>query len=171
MGETIDDLPIVEEHPDGQLPEFVDDLTLYTEYRRITADQAALRRLATLVARGAEPPEVFEAVVNEMRRCASADTAGLWRYEPNDEMTKLAAAEHPRLQLAKWPVGTRSPVDGSTLAGIVGRTGRPARMDSYENSTGSLAAKVRHTGVRATVGVPVIVDGRVWGLAVARSDE
>src|ERR1700722_7033353 len=171
MGEAIDELPVAEELPDGQLPESVDDVTLYTEYRRITADQAALRRLATLVARGAEPAEVFEAVVNEMRRCASADTAGLWRYEPSDEMTKMAAAEHPGLHLAKWPVGTRSPVDGSTLAGIVQRTGRSARMDSYENSTGSLAARIRDAGVHAAVGVPVVVDGCVWGLATVVSVE
>ena len=171
MGEVIDELPVVDELPDGQLPESVDDVTLYAEYRRVTADQAALRRLATLVARGAEPAEVFDAVVNEMRRCASADTAGLWRYESNNEMTKLAAAEHPGLQLAKWPVGTRSPIDGSTLAGIVQRTGRPARMDNYENSTGSLAARIRDAGVHAAVGVPVVVDGRVWGLAAVGSVE
>src|SRR6201988_3150180 len=171
MGEAIDELLVVEELPDEELPEFVDDVTLYAEYRRVTADQAALRRLATLVARGAEPAEVFEGVVNEMRRCASADTAGLWRYESNNEMTKLAAAEHPGLQLAKWPVGTRSPIDGSTLAGIVQRTGRPARMDSYENSTGSLAARIRDAGVHAAVGVPVVVDGRVWGLAAVGSVE
>src|SRR5271170_2688153 len=150
MGEAIDELPVVEELPDGQLPESVDDVTLYAEYRRVTADQAALRRLATLVARGAEPAEVFEAVVNEMRRCASADTAGLWRYESNNEMTKLAAAEHPGLQLAKWPVGTRSPI---------------------ENSTGSLAARIRDAGVRVAVGVPVVVDGRVWGLVAVGSVE
>src|ERR1700761_2802053 len=171
MGEATDELPVVEELPDGPLPESIDDVTLYAEYRRLTADQAALRRLAKLVARGAEPAEVFEAVVNEMRRCASADTAGLWRYESNNEMTKLAAAEHPGLQLAKWPVGTRSPIDGSTLAGIVQRTGRPARMDSYENSTGSLAARIRDAGVHAAVGVPVVVDGRVWGLAAVGSVE
>jgi sugar diacid utilization regulator len=171
MGEAIDELPIVEELPDGQLPESVDDVTLYAEYRRVTADQAALRRLTALVAGGAEPAEVFEAVVNEMRHCASADTAGLWRYESNNEMTKLAAAEHPGLQLAKWPVGTRSPIDGSTLAGTVQRTGRPARMDSYENSTGSLAARIRDAGVHAAVGVPVVVDGRVWGLVAVGSVE
>jgi hypothetical protein len=144
---------------------------LNAEYQRLTADQAALRRLATLVAQGAEPAEVFEAVVNEMRRCASAQTAGLWRYESDNEMTKLAAAEHPGLQLAKWPVGTRSPIDGSTLAGIVQRTGRPARMDSYDDSTGSLAARIRDAGVHAAVGVPVVVDGRVWGLAAVGSVE
>jgi len=171
MSEAIDELPVVEEPPDGRLPESVDDVTLYAEYRRVTADQAALRRLATLVARGAEPAEVFEAVVNEMRRCASAHTAGLWRYESNNEMTKLAAAEHPGLRLAEWPVGTRSPIDGGTLAGMVRRTGRPARMDSYEDSTGSLAARIRDAGVHAAVGVPVVVDGRVWGLAAVGSVE
>src|ERR1700739_4163885 len=126
MDKAIDELPVAEPIPDGELSESVDDVTLYAEYRRVTEDQAALRRLAKLVARGAEPVEVFGAVVNELRRCASANTAGLWRYESNNEMTKLAAAEHPELQLAKWPVGTRSPIDGSTLPGIVQRTGGPA---------------------------------------------
>src|ERR1700744_5623403 len=171
MGEVIDELPVVEQLPDGELSESVDDVTLYAEYRRVSADQAALRRLAKLVARGAETAGGFEGGVKEKRRCASAGTAGLWRYESNNEMTKLAAAEHPRLKLAKWPVGTRSPIDGSTLAGMVQRTGRPARMDSYENSTGSLAARIRDAGVCVAVGVPVVVDGRVWGLAAVGAVE
>jgi hypothetical protein len=80
---------------------------LYAEYRRLAAEQAALRQLATLVARGVEPSEVFDAVVNEMRRCVSAHTAGLWRYESSGEITKVAAADHPAAPLAKWPVGTK----------------------------------------------------------------
>jgi hypothetical protein len=151
----------------GELP--ARQRELYTEYRRLAAEQAALRRLATLVARGVEPSAVFGAVVDEMRRCMAAHTAALWRYEPHDEITKLAVADHPGVQLAAWPVGTRSPIDGSTLAATVRRTGRPARMDSYENSAGSLAALVRGSGVRATVGVPVTVDGLVWGLAAVGS--
>src|SRR5271156_4479843 len=144
---------------------------LYEEYRRLAAEPAALRRLATLVARGVEPSEVFDAVVNEMRRCVSAHTAVLWRYESSGEITKEAAADHPAAPLAKWPVGIRTPIDGNTLARIVQSTGPPPRVDSHENSAGSLAAKVRDTGVRATVGVPVIVDGRVWGLAAVGSVE
>src|ERR1700740_225974 len=155
----------------GQLDLSLDNALLYAEYRRLAAEQGALRRLATLVARGVEPSEVFDAVVNEMRRCVSAPTAGLWRYESSGEITKVAAADHPAAPLTKWPVGSRTAIDGNTLAGIVQRTGRPARMDSYENSAGSLAAKVRDTGVCATVGVPVIVDGRVWGLAAVGSVE
>jgi len=145
------------------------DRQLYGEYRRLVAEQAALRRLATLVAGGGEPSEVFDAVVEEMRRCLSVDTAALWRYESNGEITKVAAADHPRMQLDKWPVGTRSQIDGGTLAAVVQRMGQPARMDSYDNVAGSLAARIREAGVSAAVGVPVIVHGRVWGLAAVAS--
>jgi hypothetical protein len=154
---------------DRQLDLALDNSLLYEEYRRLADEQAALRRLATLVARGVEPSEVFDAVVKEMRRCVSAHTAGLWRYESSGEITKVATAEHPGTRLIKWPVGTRIPIDDSTLAAMVQRTGRPARMDSYETSLGSIAARVRAVGVRAAVGVPVIVDGRVWGLVAVGS--
>jgi hypothetical protein len=129
-----------------------------------------LRRLAMLVAQGVEPSEVFGAVINEMCQCVSAQAAGLWRYETSGEIT-LLAVDYRSHALAKWPVGTRIPVDGNTLAAMVQRTGGPARMDSYENSAGQLAARLREVGVRAAAGVPVIVDGRVWGLAVVGSVE
>jgi hypothetical protein len=154
----------------GQLDLSPDDAQLYAEYRRLAREQAALRRLATLVARGVEPSEVFDAVTNEMRRCMNVFTAGLWRYESSGEITMMGAAAHPTA-VAKWPVGARTPIDGNTLAAMVQRTARPARMDSYENSAGQLAARIRAVGLRAAVGVPVIVDGRVWGLAAVGSAE
>ena len=160
--------PSLEEPAGGRPDETVDSGQLYAEYRRLTAEQAALRRLATLVARGVEPVEVFGAVAEEMRRCVPADTAGLWRFETDGEITIVAAAADPKA-LAKWPVGTRTPVDGNTLATLVQRTGRPARIDSYDTVAGPIAARVRAVGVRAAVGVPIIVDGRVWGLAAVGS--
>src|SRR6201990_2714653 len=138
------------------------------QYRRLVAEQAALRRVATLVARGVEPSEVFAAVADEMRRCVSADTAGLWRFESDREITLVAAAADPEA-LTRWPLGTRTPVDGNTLATLVHRSGRPARIDSYDNVAGSIAARVRAVGVRAAVAVPIIVDSRVWGLAAVGS--
>jgi GAF domain-containing protein len=59
--------------------------------------------------------------------------------------------------------------DGDTIATLVQRSGRPARIDSYDNVAGPIAVRVREVGVRAAVGVPIIVDGRVWGLAAVGS--
>ena len=145
-----------------------DDGTLHVKYRRLVAEQAALLRLATLVARGVEPVEVFGAMADEMRRCVPADTAGLWRFEISGEITIVAAAADPEA-LAKWPVGTRTPLDGNTLAWQVQRTGRPARIDCYDDVAVPIAARVRAVGVSAAVGVPIMVDGRVWGLAAVGS--
>jgi sugar diacid utilization regulator len=165
--DAVDGLLTAEDFP-AEFDEHLDDGTLYAEYRRLAAEQAALRRLATLVARGVEPLEVFGAVAEEMRRCVPADTAGLWRFESHREITIVAAAADPEA-LARWPVGTRTPIAGNTLATLVQRSGRPARIDTYDNVAGPTAARVRAVGVRTAVGVPIIVDGRVWGLAAVGS--
>src|ERR1700722_15356293 len=161
------ELLTAEEPADGQPPESVDSAQLYAKYRRLAAEQAALRRLATLVARGVEPLEVFGAVADEMRRCVPADTAGLWRFDTDGEITNVAAADPEAL--SRWPVGTRTPLESNTIASLVLPSGRPARIDSYDNVAGSVAARVCAVGVRAAVGVPIIVDGRVWGLAAVGS--
>jgi DNA-binding PucR family transcriptional regulator len=80
----------------------------------------------------------------------------------------VAGAADPKA-LARWPVGTRTPVEGNTIAALVQRSGRPARIDSYDNVAGPIAARARAVGVCAAVGVPIIVDGRVWGLAAVGS--
>ena len=129
----MDELLAADEHcPDepavGQLDEFSGDVAPYAEYRRLVAEQAALRRLATLVARGVEPWEVFDAVTKEMCRCVPAEAAGLWRYETSGEITMVAAAYHPAAAPVQWPVGTRTPTAGNTLASMV-LAQRRARSD------------------------------------------
>jgi sugar diacid utilization regulator len=161
--DAVDELLAVENFA-VEFDENLDDANFYAEYRRLAAEQAALRRLATLVARGVEPLEIFGAVAEEMRRCVPADTAGLWRFESDGEITIVAAAADPEA-LTRWPVGTRTPVEGNSIVELVQRSARPARMDSYDDIAGSIGALVRAVGVRAAVGVPIIVDGRVWGLA------
>src|SRR4029077_11733998 len=116
------------------------------------------------VARGVDPMEVFGAVAEEMRRCVPADTAGLWRFESGGANTLVAAAAHPAA-LAVWPVGTRSPVAGNPLATRVQRTGRPARIDNYDNVTGPIAARVRAVGVGAALRSRTLVHGHVRGRA------
>jgi len=167
IGEDAVDGLVTAEDFAAEFDQNLHDGQLHAEYRRLAAEQAALRRVATLVARGVEPLAVFGAVADEMRRCVPADTAGLWRFETDGEMTKVAAADPEAL--ARWPVGTRTPLEDNTIAALVQRSGRPARIDSYDNVAGSIAARVRAVGVRAAVGVPIIVDGRVWGLAAVGS--
>jgi sugar diacid utilization regulator/uncharacterized protein YoaH (UPF0181 family) len=156
------------EFPNERFDKSVDSTHLYAEYRRLVAEQAALRRVATLVARGVGSLEVFGAVADEMRRCVPGDTAGLWRFETDGEIAIVGAAADPAV-LARWPVGTRITLEGNTIATEVQRSGRPARIDSYDGVAGSIAARVRAVGVRAAVGVPIIVDGRVWGMAAVGS--
>ena len=161
----MDELLATDEPAVVQLDEFSGDVAPYAEYRLLAAEHAAARRVGMLVAGGVEPWEVFDAVTREMCRCVGGEAAGLWRYETGDEITIVAAAYHPAAAPAKWPVGTRTPAAGNTLASMVLRSGRPARMDSYDSVAGLLATRVRAVGIRAAVGVPVIVDGGVWGLA------
>ena len=125
--------------------------------------------MATLVARGVTPSEVFSAVAEELARCLGLyHHAVLWRYEPDGAATLLAAGDDDP-GLKKMPVGERFSLEGESVAAMVLRTGRAARMDSYENASGSVAARFRDLGLRAAVGAPIVVDGRLWGAAIVGS--
>jgi signal transduction histidine kinase len=139
------------------------------ELRNLADLQAALRRVATLVARGVDPSEVFSAVADELARCLDAHHATLFRFEPDG--TGLLLAGHHETDGTKMVVGQRLPLDGESVAARVFRTGRPARMDSHEHDTapGPAAAYIRRLGMRSGVGVPIMVDGRVWGAAIVGS--
>ena len=130
--------------------------------------QAALRRVATLVARGVTPAEVYAAVATELARCLGVYYSALWRYEPDGAATLLVTSDDDP-GLKKMPVGARFSLEGESVPAMVLRTGRPARMDSYENAAGSTAARLRDLGLRAAVGAPIVVDGRVWGAAIVGS--
>jgi signal transduction histidine kinase len=69
------------------------------------------------------------------------------------------------------PTGTRLPLQGGSINELVRRTGRPGRVDSYEDVPGPLSARLRELGVRSEVGAPVVVDGQVWGALIAGTDE
>jgi PAS domain S-box-containing protein len=134
----------------------------------LAEQQAALRRVATLVARAVSPPEVFSAVTGELARVLGVHYSLLWRYEPDGAATLLAARDDDP-GLKKIPVGERFSLEGESVAAMVLRSGRAARMDSYENAPGSAAARFRDLGIRAAVGAPIIVDGHLWGAAVVGS--
>jgi signal transduction histidine kinase len=129
--------------------------------------QTALRRVATLVARNVPASEVFSAMVAELATCLDVQNAALYRYEPDGTALLLAAADEPGLQ--QMPVGERFSLDGQSVAAAVWRTGRAARMDSYEDATGSAAARIRALGLCSAVGAPIMAGGQVWGAATAGS--
>lgn len=138
--------------------------------RRAEADlvaeqQAALRRVATLVARGATSSEVFSAVAEESARCLGVLNATLLRYQPDGSGMIVAARDEPGLP--KMPVGERLTLEGENIAAMVLQTGTPARMDSHDHASGSAAARIRELGLRAGVGAPIVVDGRLWGVIIA----
>ena len=63
---------------------------LIDELTRATREQAALRRVATLVARGAPPDRLFAAVTEEVGRLLNVDFSGMGRYEPDETVTIVA---------------------------------------------------------------------------------
>jgi GAF domain-containing protein len=138
------------------------------EVGRLAEEQAALRRVATLVAREASPAEVFSAVTGELGRLLGADIAAMIRMEPNNEAIVVAGWAAEEGEQGVVPVGTLIPLEGETLGGetvakIVARTGRPARSDNPEDRSGPIAALLRRFGITSTVGTPIVVEGRLWG--------
>jgi PAS domain S-box-containing protein len=138
-----------------------------TERRVLAEQQASLRRVATLVARGVSPSDVFSAVASELAQVLGACNASLYRFEPDDAVVLLAARDEPGL--TKMPVGERFSLEGENIAAMVHRTGRAARMDNHVNAAGCAAARIRELGLLSGVGAPIIVDGRLWGAAIIGS--
>ncbi len=136
----------------------------------LAGEQAALRRVATLVARETAPDDVFAAVTDEVGQLLAIDIATMLRYETDGKATVVAAWS---VAGGHIPVGSRLVLDGDNVAAAVLRDGRLARMDSFAAAAGHLAERLRDLGVRSSVGSPIVVHGRLWGVMVAasRSDE
>jgi GAF domain-containing protein len=131
---------------------------------RLAEEQAALRRVATLVAEGASPTAVFDAVAAEMEGLLDADGVAVSRYEADAELTLLA---HCGSDASRVPPGTRVRPEPNSVSATVRRTERPARMEHYERTHGAIAQLVDILGVRAAVGAPIVVEGRLWGVVIA----
>jgi PAS domain S-box-containing protein len=131
---------------------------------RLADEQAALRRVATLVARESPPVQVFVAVAGEVGRLLRADITQIYRYEADGTATAVAGWSDGE---AMFPVGTRVTLEGQNVAARVLRTGRSARIDDYAKATGTIGGRSRELGVRSGVGTPIVAEGRLWGAMVA----
>jgi signal transduction histidine kinase len=139
-----------------------------TGLARLAAEQAALRRVATLVARGVPPEEVFAAVTEEVARLLPAVFASLGRFESDGTGTVMATSG--RID-DRFPVGSRWPLKGKNVVTTIFETGRPARIDGYAEASGPLGDTAREHGFGSGVGTPVIVEGRLWGMIAGYSPE
>jgi signal transduction histidine kinase len=127
----------------------------------LAEEQAALRRVATLVAEGAPPSEVFEAVCTEVGRLIPADGSILARFELDGTVTRLGQwtvdeGYVPMVSLARVELGMG--------ARLVLDTSRPARIPDFDTAPGRAVAESRAQGFRSAVVAPVVVDGRIWGV-------
>jgi GAF domain len=149
-----------------------DDLTEWRraqlELSHLLDEQAALRRVATLVAGQATADEIFATVAAEVARLVAAHRGTVCRYEPDGTMTVRAFWTGGGRTL---PVGTRVELTGDSVAALVQQSGRPSRIDSYEGLAGPVIDLTSTLGgvPRSTVGAPILAEGRVWGAILASS--
>jgi len=130
------------------------------EIQRLAEEQAALRRVATLVAREASQADVFAAIGEQCARLFAAEQMRLVRFD-GESMYVVARAGRPSKAL---PVGSSLPLGGVNTPSIVFRTGRPARLDDYQRvASGSIGETARSAGLRSAVATPIVIEGRLWG--------
>ena len=138
------------------------------DLRQLADEQAALRRIATLVAQGSDARVVFDAVCEETGRLFAATSVNLAHFTPDGLNETMAGWS---LRGVHVPTGTVLPLEGDTINAVVRETAAPGRFDTYEGSSGELAERLRQLGIRSEVGAPVIVEGQVWGALIAGTDE
>jgi len=114
----------------------------------LTEEQASLRRVATLVARGSPPSEVFAAVAREIGRLLAVDVTHIGRFETDDDTVTGIASWSAAGD--RFPPGTQASLEGDSVSARVFRTSRPARVEDYGDAGGSIAAALRDRGVRSS---------------------
>lgn len=129
--------------------------------RELLAEQAALRRVATLVAEGAVPEALLAAIAAEASRIIGVDAIALLRYDARARtMTQIAVTYGPR---AAMPQGTPWPLDHTPLGSRIVETGQPARIDDWSRFPGPIAARHLAEGFGQAIGAPILIDGLIWG--------
>jgi GAF domain-containing protein len=137
-----------------------------TGFARIAEEQAALRRVAALVAHAAPPGQVLTAVTKEAGRLLRADHATMVRYDADGTIKVVATWGSADVAVT---VGARHKVGGQDLPTMIFQTRRPARIDDPADLSVDSAQRHSEAGIRGAVGVPVSVEGRLWGVMLVES--
>jgi signal transduction histidine kinase len=152
-----------------------------TRLRELADEQAALRRVATLVASGARPADVFSAVADELGRLIGAEatfvssvdlpsTADAPGGSADVEGYTTVRGSYGRVS-GEIPVGFRIKLHPGMATTAALQTGRPARSNGEKLAKGPFAEITGKLGMRAAVAVPIVVDGRYWGVTVAATSQ
>jgi diguanylate cyclase (GGDEF)-like protein len=134
-------------------------------HRKLAAEQAALRRLATAVAAEQSADEIYEVVSVEAAELLGADAAGVLRFEGADEMMIVGANTGPATGALTYRVGERFPIVPGSGSARLAATGEAVLSDHPPESD-----MVRH-GYRCSVIAPVYVGTRLWGLLAVATVE
>jgi signal transduction histidine kinase len=137
------------------------------ELARLLQEQAALRRVATLVAQGIHPLEIFSAVAEEVRSLLGADNAGVLRFEPGGTSVVVVGSVGEDLPFT-LRVETHVELRDYLAPAVVWRTGRCAQVDEevWSSVSDPAADLLRELGIRSMVASPIIVEGSLWGVVV-----
>ncbi|MEV0971127.1 sensor histidine kinase [Microtetraspora glauca] len=138
------------------------------ENRRIAEEQAALRRVATLVARGISPTELFNRVAQEVCMILGADRVAIGRYDTG-RMTVVGSWSLRYGTASGLPIGSQWPLEEPSVSARVRRILRPARVSDYGTGMGKISEWARDQGVTVSVGCPILVEARLWGVVIAFS--
>ena len=133
--------------------------------RELTAEQAALRRIATLVASEPASELVFEQVTAEAAQTLGARAASLARFDPDNMVTFIGAWS--RSGTLAFPVGSSMRLDGAGVLAAVRETGEPQRIHRYEDLAGPIIERMTSFGYGSATAAPVRFGGDVWGALVA----
>ncbi len=139
------------------------------ELRDLAAEQAALRRVAVVVAGEHDPQRVFAVATEEVARLLGAATSNMVRFEDDGTATVEGAWSAPGTQAV--PTGTKLALDSPTAAARIRATGRPARVDDFSTMPGTDAARLRHYRFTAAIGAPIALSGRLWGAVMVSTTE
>jgi signal transduction histidine kinase len=134
----------------------------------LLAEQAALRRVATMVAAGTPAPALFGRVCEELGELLAVKSTDMIRYE--DERFATVVGYWTGNDTPSFPVGERVPIEGETVTAKLYRSGRPERVNDYSGVEGELAARLREFGIHSVVGAPIYVAGRLWGALMVSSE-
>lgn len=134
-----------------------------SEMERLLGELAALRRVATLVARGVAPEDVFGAVAAEVSGLFGADVSAIVRFEHDRVVTVLGDVGGPH------EAGARVTLDAGYVVDRVRETSCSARFDTQRPAAAEQGSLVRSLGVISAIASPIVVDGKLWGAVTVAS--